>query len=413
MLKKFLFTSLFLILLIPNLKADSCTLQSLTVSHGTLSPAFASEITQYTVNVSYSLPTITVSFHASQNDAIVTVNGLTVTGGQGAVPINLPNEVTIIMLVIKPADGSATTTYNITVRKKGYLTALTLQTGTGNLPISPEFLTKTFSYTASVETDIPWVRITPTTNQGVITVNGIIVTNGTPSGEIALSPGNNIITIEVISTDGSMSETYTIDVYKPGYLTSLTLQSGTVNIPISPVFSDAIFSYTANVAPDIASVTVTPTTDQGMIKVNGIPVSNGQPSGAISLSPGSNIIIVEVNSTDGSMKEIYTINVNRARSAYLSMLFLRSGRASIPLTPAFSKTTFNYSANINYSPSVAVMPTAEDTNSTIKVNGIDVPSGQMSSVFPVTIGVNTITVQLISADGSEQLIYTIIVTVEG
>lgn len=407
MLKKLLLASLLFIVLIPPLRADSCTLQKLTVSHGTLTPAFSSEIHSYQVKVAYTLETITLDFQVSQSDAAVIVNGLTVYGGQGSVPIQLKWDVTSIMMTIQPADGSVAESYTVTVLKEGYLTGLTLQSGTGNMPVRPSFNSRTHSYTATVGPDIRWVTVTPTTHQGMIKVNNAEVASGASSGPIDLSFGFNNITIEINSSDGMMEDRYTIQVFREGYLTGLTLQSGPAILPVIPEFSSTSFSYTANVASDVACLTVTPSASQGIIKVNGMIIPNGQPSPAITLLPESTIITLEITSADGLEKVTYTINVNKPRiSTYLSNLTLTFRGAS--LTPSFVRTTFNYTAIVRpTTTTITVTPTAEDSNSIIKVNGVIIPSGQVSGPIYLNTGDNIITIAVINSDGSAQSIYTV------
>jgi autotransporter-associated beta strand protein len=60
-------------------------------------------------------------------------------------------------------------------------------------------------------------------------------------------------------------------------------------------------------------VTVTPTLSDpaATVKVNGVPVTSGNPSGAISLDVGANIITTVVVSADTTATNIYTLNVIR------------------------------------------------------------------------------------------------------
>ncbi len=73
-------------------------------------------------------------------------------------------------------------------------------------------------------------------------------------------------------------------------LSDLELSAGS----LSPAFSSAELSYTASVT--VSSITVTPTADDAgaTITVNGEPVDSGDPSGAVSLHLGVNVIAVVV-----------------------------------------------------------------------------------------------------------------------
>ena len=94
-------------------------------------------------------------------------------------------------------------------------------------------------------------------------------------------------------------------------------------------------------------------------------------------------------------------------SPYLSNLAISAGT----LTPAFSKTTNQYSATVEYdSSTITVTPTAEDPRATIKVNNTVVASGTPSQPIVLSNGSNNITVQVTSLIGDLVQNYTIDVT---
>jgi hypothetical protein len=89
------------------------------------------------------------------------------------------------------------------------LTALVLSAGT----LNPAFSTGATSYSTMV-VNTSSLTVTPTATGGTITVNGVAVVSGSPSGAITLTPGSNTVT--VVLTDGSGPQTYTLTVH---YLT--------------------------------------------------------------------------------------------------------------------------------------------------------------------------------------------------
>ena len=95
-------------------------------------------------------------------------------------------------------------------------------------------------------------------------------------------------------------------------LAGLVTSEGT----LSPAFSSGTNFYTVDVASGVTSLTVTPTaSDAGAtIEVNGVAVPSGAESGAISLDPGINSIIIMVTATDGITEDVYAISVTRAAS---------------------------------------------------------------------------------------------------
>ncbi|WP_240160017.1 endo-alpha-N-acetylgalactosaminidase family protein [Paenibacillus aceris] len=95
-------------------------------------------------------------------------------------------------------------------------------------------------------------------------------------------------------------------------LKGLSLSSGQLN----PAFAAETTSYTADVAGDVSSITVTASVydSSSTVKVSGQQATSGQASGPIDLNVGSNTISVMVTAQDSTTKT-YTLTVNRQASA--------------------------------------------------------------------------------------------------
>lgn len=187
-------------------------------------------------------------------------------------------------------------------------------------------------------------------------------------------------------------------------LTNLVISSGT----LTPAFISGTYVYTATVTPDVATINVTPTalSPTAVIQVNTVPVASGQPI-AVPLNFGSNTITVNV--TDGGVLQAYTITVTRLASNYLSNLTAQSGTTIIPLVPTFDKGITGYTATVGFDiATMTVTPTAENSASTITVNGATVVSGSASSPINLNVGSNTISVVVTNAGSTRT--YTITVT---
>lgn len=101
-------------------------------------------------------------------------------------------------------------------------------------------------------------------------------------------------------------------------LSGLSLSTGT----LTPVFSGSQKDYAATVGGSVGMVKVTPSASTGdatiQVKVNAgtyADVISGSESGALSLIPGPNTILVKVSDTDGLSESIYTIIVTRPFTA--------------------------------------------------------------------------------------------------
>jgi serine protease len=84
------------------------------------------------------------------------------------------------------------------------LTNLVISNGT----LIPTFSTSQATYSVSLGYGIENITLTPTLSSGSVTINGVSVTSGSASGNIALSVGTNTITISV--TASSITSIYTI-----------------------------------------------------------------------------------------------------------------------------------------------------------------------------------------------------------
>lgn len=95
-------------------KSHISSLSNLTISQGTLSPAFSSSITNYTVSESSGVYSVTLTPTKTNAAETITVNGITVISGQASSPINL-NQGSNVINIIATAEDGATTTYTVNV----------------------------------------------------------------------------------------------------------------------------------------------------------------------------------------------------------------------------------------------------------------------------------------------------------
>jgi len=144
-------------------------------------------------------------------------------------------------------------------------------------------------------------------------VNGLVVSSGTASPPVPLTVGPNTITIVVTAQDGTTKNTYTLVVTRAAssdaLLADLTVSEGI----LTPSFHPATMLYADTVLNPVASMTVTPTTDdnQATVTVDGQAAASGSPSAAIPLFSGSNTITVVVTAQDGVTATTYTVSVYR------------------------------------------------------------------------------------------------------
>lgn len=382
------------------------TLAGLSLSTATITPAFAPGTAAYTATVANSVLVTSVTPIATDPAATITVNGITVASGTASADIPLNQGNNLITVVVTGKDGINKNTYTISVTRQAPpqsndASLANLALSTGNL--IPGFSPATQSYSASVANTVTGIAITPTANSNTSTikVEGVTVASGFASGNTALNVGTNVITTVVTAQDGT-TQTYSVTVTRQAAplssnanLSALSVSNGT----LSPVFDQAVTTYTTQVPNATSSVNLTATVANAAatIKVNGATAASGVATGPYPLTVGSNTLTVDVTAQDGTVKT-YTVNVIRAVSsdATLSNIFTTRG----DLSPSFSPSVFAYTANIGSGvPTFIILPTATDPNASIEMNGTSYQSGQQITVAPV-VGLNIYDFKVTAQDGS-------------
>ncbi|WP_168736003.1 cadherin-like beta sandwich domain-containing protein [Cohnella fermenti] len=407
----------------PYVPSSDATLSGLTVSVGTLSPAFDAAETTYHVDVANGVESVTVTPTVSDSKATVSVGDEEVASGTASEAIALAVGANEVEVVVTAEDGTEMT-YTITVNRAeppyvpssdATLSSLSVSAGT----LSPAFDADETTYHVDVANGIESVTVTPTVSdsKATVSVGGEAVDSGTASGAIALAVGANEVEVVVTAEDGT-EKTYTVTVNRaePPYvpssdatLSGLSVSAGT----LSPVFDADETTYHVDVANGIESVTVTPTVSDGKatVSVGDEEVASGTASGAIDLAVGANEVEVVVTAEDGT-EMTYTITVNRAEPPYvpssdatLSGLSVSAGT----LSPVFDADETTYHVDVaNGIESVTVTPTVSDGKATVSVGDEEVASGTASEAIALAVGANEVEVVVTAEDGTE-MTYTITV----
>ncbi|MGO8683096.1 MAG: cadherin-like beta sandwich domain-containing protein, partial [Thermoleophilia bacterium] len=166
-------------------------------------------------------------------------------------------------------------------------------------------------------------------------------------------------------------------------LSSLTVSAGT----LSPAFSAGTQSYSDSVANSVASITVTPTTNDSqatyVLQVGGATVSN-----PIALSVGANVIDVVVTAQNGA-SETYVVTVTRAATIIskptLTAFTPTSGLVGSSVT--LTGTNFSGATAVNFNGHPAASFTVRSATQIIT----HVPSGATSGAIRVTTSGGTAT----------------------
>lgn len=110
------------------------SLVALTLSQGTLSPAFASSVMDYTTQLPHNTTAIRLTPVAAEDGASITINGLAAISGQAGPEIGLQPGDNVIQIRVTPPGGGQARTYAVNARRSP--APLMVLEGTDNSPVT-------------------------------------------------------------------------------------------------------------------------------------------------------------------------------------------------------------------------------------------------------------------------------------
>ena len=383
-----------------------------------LSPVFASGTTAYIAAVAHDVSAVTVTVTASVASAgsayEIRLNG--VVDQDGVVPLAV-GAYNVITVIVTAQDGESSQTYTVTVTRAGSseasLSGLSLSGDGGEVvALSPVFVSGTTAYIATAAHAVSAVTVTASVASAgsayEVRLNGVMDQDGVVP--LAVGAGN-VITVIVTAQNGETTQTYTVTVTRAGYseasLSSLSLSG----VALSPAFAAGTTAYSASVANSVMETTVTAIAAAGAafdVRLNGVVDQDG----VVPLGVGSgNVIAVEVTAQNGESTQTYTVTVTRAGSgdATLSGLTLMGdGGEAVALAPAFASGTTAYAATVAHDVrGVTVVAQTTHSLSSVSITPADANGGTEGSQVNLVVGVNVITVAVLSQDGKARVEYIV------
>jgi len=261
------------------------TLKSLSLSTGTLSPAFNANTTSYTATVDDS----SVTINGSVTDSLSKVTGL----GKK----NLAYGKNTFSVVVTSESG-AKKTYTIVITRpdnrssNNNLKSLSVDQG------SISFNKNTTSYKINVDSNVTSIKVNATLEDSKASF-----VSGSGPRTVKLNYGDNKIQVKVKAENESV-KTYTITVNRKDNRSS---DSSLKSLSVSPAeinFNKGTTTYNTTVPYEVTSVKVE-------YKVNDSK-AKAVVSGSEKLSVGSNKIIVKVTAENGT-STTYTVNITRQK----------------------------------------------------------------------------------------------------
>ena len=207
---------------------SDANLSGLTLSPGTLNPAFDTATPSYTARVASGVSQVTVTATTSDSNASVSyldVNDDALTDadpGAANFQVALSTGANVVKVKVTARDGTTTKTYTLTITRStlqpndANLSGLAISPGT----LNPAFDSATTNYTAVVESSVSHVMVTSTTNDPAASVkyldrNDQELADADPETDgfqVMLAPGPYLVRVRVTAEDGATTTIYVLTV---------------------------------------------------------------------------------------------------------------------------------------------------------------------------------------------------------
>ncbi|RED51920.1 cadherin-like beta sandwich domain-containing protein [Cohnella phaseoli] len=347
--------------------------------------------------------------------SIVTIDGQTLAT-DGYVEVEVPAGGRTVQIQVQPDGSGPGKSYSLQLTNGSsvaLLNGLTLKTQTGETVAAPKFTGTEEVYEVNVDNAVEGVKLTLSSLMAgsTITVDSKAVQNGQASETIALLTGENTIPVAVVAPNGLQSRSYEVVVWREASGNAELQQLGiaTSGATLGTTFDPNVADYRLLVPSGTTELTLQPIAQQpdAVVRVNeqavtGSPVS--LPFGGESMT-----VVIEVRAQDKSARQ-YTLNVVRQKNAPAAPPLLDSLEASAALDGDFAPYKLNYGTKTRLTGgSMTVKATTSDPQATVTVMGKTLQGG--GSFTPnLAMGLNTISIQVESADLTASQTYSIDVT---
>ena len=263
-------------------KSKVTTLDNITLSTGTLTPAFNKDTKHYTVQVPDSVASIRVNAKATHDSATV--------AGEGEHILQTGH---IISLIVTAADTTTKEVYTITVlwskSTDASLQSVKVTASEFTRDLHPDYLVNVIDVPIEVDS----VTVEATATHVLAKVEG--------TGKYPLALGLNRLPLKVTAHAGN-DTTYQVLVDRASTSSDATLSALEVqNAVLSPAFHKDTLIYSATVPHSVLLVKVIPTARHPKATVKG---------GDYHLNVGQNTIPVKVTAENGTLRT-YTLHITR------------------------------------------------------------------------------------------------------
>lgn len=329
-------------------KSPDSSLSNLTISRGVLSPTFNPNTTEYFVNVSNTVTSVTVTPTAGTAGGRIEIFQKNYVSGQTSDPISLSPGPNAIPIYVFAPNGISVSYYNVFVIRsaQGFSDNPNLSGLTTDVGPAFAFNPNTVNYNISVLNSVSQIKIKADIQAigTTIKVNGQTATAGQFSDAISLAVGVNSISIVTTAQDGAATKTYTLNVNRIGATNADLVDLLISSSQLDPYFNKDTTNYiikvpyltnTFSFKPIIADNNAQQSISLDGINRLGIPI--GTWTSIYNLNVGNNRFIFRVLAADLKTVKDYIVTVVRSSAVVVDPtdLFVidGSGDLTVDLTP--------------------------------------------------------------------------------
>ncbi|MCX6975729.1 MAG: cadherin-like beta sandwich domain-containing protein, partial [Verrucomicrobia bacterium] len=205
--------------------SSSASLSSLTLSAGSISPAFNSSTSNYTLSVPYSpgTTTVTVTTPSSGGKRELQLNGgafKALTSGVASSALSFSSGNNVVNVRVTAEDNVTLKTYSVTVTRAASsvdLSGLFLKSSLATHALQPTFSALTTNYSITLPNSIAAVSVTPTVLESgsIVSVryndgNYTTIAAKSASSLLPMDVGTNLINVKVLSDNNVTSKVYSV-----------------------------------------------------------------------------------------------------------------------------------------------------------------------------------------------------------
>ncbi len=394
-------------------------LRNLILPGYSLQPAFAPDVSSYTITTRHDATSVTIFAIASDRRASVHVSSPDIDPSQTGHQVAVAVGDTVVLIEVRTTDGMSNFyVVNFSRPLPPTSDATLAEIGIDGFDLSPAFDPAQTDYEVdlALETEVVTLRFRASDTDARVTPTLPDANPQADGHQLRLRKGEEIyFSLSVRAPDRSQTKQYRVVITRPyqsdrdASLVRLEIEQAA----LVPEFDPEITSYTATVAHDVSEITLRASTAQNNAQT-AITPADGNPSArghqvSIAHGPATDVTI-EVASSDGVASRTYMVSITREPPPSPDASLASLNLAGETLRPVFSPEVLDYITAVSTKAGVVtVTAVAKEMDALVTVVPDDddpLTNGHQVSFSETD---QTISVTVLAPDGVASRTYTIII----